>query len=759
MFGSTNIDIEDPDRASLGGILVADNDDDADLQAPVGSYWKNKRVLLLAATMISIVVSAAALSLYMLYHAELNRQSELLRELANSEARLIKSEIVARTQYHGPRPIPEQSLAVLVDDLSRRMPKARFGNSGEFILARRDGDQIILYRRGDPFLPGPNLTIPMQSDLAVPARLGLMGETGIVRVLDYAGTMVLAAHQPVPGYGMAVVAKINLAEVRGPFLVAALVISTGIAVFLFLVFGIWHYMNLSNMQRERTAAALRRSQARLSRAQRLARLGGWQYNFRTEEFSATTETFRLFGVTRDEANDVLKASNDLLHEEDYEAVRGVRISALKNSSDYDIDYRIVRPDGETRHIREHGTFDFDADGARVRLSGTVHDVTEQRRTEERMRQQSLIFDQIHDAVIFADVDGKILSWNKGAERQSGFNADEMIGQSIDQCIEPEDKERFWRELAPKSFRTRGAEFDVWLRHRSGSRYRGHCSIGPVRDGKGKIIGVVACTLDITEKFRAELDLLKAKRQAEAANRSKSEFLANMSHELRTPLNAILGFSQIMMAGMMPKDDLERVHEYAADIFESGTHLLNVINDLLDLAKIEAGHMDLEESRVDICDVITTSLRQVKGAAHKAGLKLINNTHPDLPLLWADERKLKQIILNLLSNAVKFTPEGGEIEVNAQWPEGNGLELSVRDTGQGMTEAEVEICLQPFGQVGETLTRDHEGTGLGLPLSVSLCNLHGGKLQIDSEKDLGTTVTIHLPRNRMIEVKNEAASAK
>ena len=200
------------------------------------------------------------------------------------------------------------SLGALADGLSQRLPKAGFGKSGEFILARRHGDQIILSRRGDPFSPGPTLTIPMQSDLAVPARLGLRGHTGIVRVLDYAGVKVLAAHEPVPGYDLAAVAKIDLFEVQGPFLIAAMVISGGILVFLILVIGGWHYISLTIAQREHTARKLRRSQSRLSRAQKIAHLGGWQYNFRTEEFSATDETYRLFGLARLEVDDAFRAS-------------------------------------------------------------------------------------------------------------------------------------------------------------------------------------------------------------------------------------------------------------------------------------------------------------------------------------------------------------------------------------------------------------------------------------------------------------------
>ncbi|MFP6772292.1 MAG: ATP-binding protein [Alphaproteobacteria bacterium] len=315
------------------------------------------------------------------------------------------------------------------------------------------------------------------------------------------------------------------------------------------------------------------------------------------------------------------------------------------------------------------------------------------------------------------------------------------------------------ETAPLAYEQGSAEFEVWLCHRDGSVYRGHSSVAVLRDGQGKTIGAVSCNLDVTAKYRSEQDLIRAKQQAEAANRSKSEFLANMSHELRTPLNAILGFSQIMMAGMLIKDDLDRVHEYATDIFDSGTHLLGVINDLLDLAKIEAGHMDLEEEEVDIGEIIAVSLRQVNGRAKDAGLTLIDAAQPDLPLLWADERKLKQVILKLLSNAVKFTPRGGEIRVSVGLESDGGVVLSVRDTGRGMSREEIELSLQPFGQAGDTLTRDHEGTGLGLPLSQSLCKLHDGYLQLESTKGVGTTVSIHLPKTRILAAKKDTVQTQ
>lgn len=314
------------------------------------------RLFGLATMMVAVIATAAGISLTLLYNSEMDRQSELLRELALGEARLIKTVISSQTDGVDGKILSNTALAEITAKIARELPKAQFGESGEFILARRQGDQIILTRRGAPFSPGPTLAIPMQSDLAAPARFGLLGKSGIVTVLDYAGTTVLAAHEPVPEYKLAVVAKINLQEVRGPFFLAAIWLSGGLVVFLVLVIGGWHRISLSIAQRERTAARLRQSEERLVRAQQIAKLGGWQYDFEAKEFSVTDEVSEILGLSNGDVDKVFKAGFDYIHPDDIKAVKNTRFSALKSNQKYDVEYRIIRPDGIECYIFEQGAF-------------------------------------------------------------------------------------------------------------------------------------------------------------------------------------------------------------------------------------------------------------------------------------------------------------------------------------------------------------------------------------------------------------------
>jgi signal transduction histidine kinase len=236
-----------------------------------------------------------------------------------------------------------------------------------------------------------------------------------------------------------------------------------------------------------------------------------------------------------------------------------------------------------------------------------------------------------------------------------------------------------------------------------------------------------------------------RRSAEGASRSKSEFLANMSHELRTPLNAVIGFSDLMQQKMMgPLSDVYA--SYAADINTSGRHLLSVINDILDLAKVESGQATMAGEYCDLAEIFETCLRLTELRAQKQGVALVANL--DLPpgeeMGTLDPTRTKQIVLNLLSNAVKFTPRGGSVTLDVTRPEASLLKIRVNDTGIGMTPAEIAIAFEPFRQVSNTLTRHFEGTGLGLPISRKFAELQGGSLTLDSAPGQGTTVTVLLP---------------
>ena len=276
--------------------------------------------------------------------------------------------------------------------------------------------------------------------------------------------------------------------------------------------------------------------------------------------------------------------------------------------------------------------------------------------------------------------------------------------------------------------------------------------------------------DVTERKRTEQELLEinshledqrrdlkqmaksatvARDAAEASNRSKSEFLANMGHELRTPLNAVIGFSDMMRNELLGPVGNPQYLSYAGDIHSSGRHLLGLINDILDISKIEAGEMELYEEAVDITQIIRSSLTLVKSRAEDGGVKLENLATGPLPALFADARKIKQIVINLLSNAVKFTPADGTVRIAAAIEDDGSFSILIKDTGIGIAPQDIERVLNPFIQADSALSRKYEGTGLGLPLTKALIEMHQGRFTLTSEKGVGTEAIMRFPASRIV----------
>ncbi|MGE3932701.1 MAG: ATP-binding protein [Rhodospirillaceae bacterium] len=378
----------------------------------------------------------------------------------------------------------------------------------------------------------------------------------------------------------------------------------------------------------------------------------------------------------------------------------------------------------------------------------LRDVTAEEAAREALQRSEetakALINATSESSVLIDTEGRILHINDNFARRLRRRADDLIGASLYDLVPPEAMQSFlpWHRRALAEGRPLTREYQ-WRN----SWYRLHYY--PVASPGARADRLAVFATDITRQKRDEIEMQQAREAAELASRSKSEFLANMSHELRTPLNAIIGFSEMIRNEVFGSAGDPRYREYATDIHASGSHLLELINDILDLSKIEAGKVELFEEEVDVAQLLDNCTRLIGGRMADRTLAIECKVDPDIPFLWADERKLKQIVLNLMSNAVKFTPNGGTIRIAARADRGKDFELVVADTGIGMNPSDIAKALAPFGQVDSSLNRRYQGTGLGLPLTKSLTELHGGSLTVESAIDVGTRVTVRFPPARVI----------
>jgi PAS domain S-box-containing protein len=357
-----------------------------------------------------------------------------------------------------------------------------------------------------------------------------------------------------------------------------------------------------------------------------------------------------------------------------------------------------------------------------------------------------ILDTATDGILLIDRNGLILSLNRSAEALFGYDSEELEGQSFTRLFAPESHRAavdYLEGLSANNFASLlndGREMIGQVK--GGGLIPVFMTLGRVGESMQKFCAVFR---DITQWKRAEEELLEAKRKAEQSSSAKSDFLAKISHEIRTPLNAIIGFADVMREERFGPIGNDRYREYLKDIQTSGAHLVSLINDLLDLSKIEAGKVDLSFSGVDLNDIARQCMAIMQTQANRERIIIRTSLFPDLPQVVADVRSIRQIVLNLLSNSIKFTPPGGQVIVSTQLSEKGEVLLRVRDTGVGMSEAEVATAMEPFRQ----LSTSTPGSGLGLPLTKALTEANRASFSVKSNVNAGTLVEIAFPANRVL----------
>jgi cell cycle sensor histidine kinase DivJ len=352
-------------------------------------------------------------------------------------------------------------------------------------------------------------------------------------------------------------------------------------------------------------------------------------------------------------------------------------------------------------------------------------------------------DNAMDLITRHSPDGRIRFASPAAVALLGMEPEELLGLAPSTLASPEDLKIMQAAFVEASYFGRAATAEVRLRRANGSYVWTEMRCRPAAPTDGRPADIVAVTRDVSERKVHERALIDARDLAEEASRAKSHFLANMSHELRTPLNAIIGFSEVMAHEMFGPLGTARYQEYARLIHESGGHLLELINGILDMSKIEAGKFELTEEIFNLEETAGQALRFVKLQADRKGVALGMNISEDARRIFADRRAVKQVLVNLLTNGVKFTPRGGDIRVAGRMTAG-GIEIVVTDSGIGIAPADLERLGRPFEQVDGAHVRAQEGTGLGLALVKALAQMHGGEAVIQSTLGVGTTVTVRLP---------------
>lgn len=476
--------------------------------------------------------------------------------------------------------------------------------------------------------------------------------------------------------------------------------------------------------------------------------------------SAAWQKITGFEVEQSLGQDLFAMLSHKQHEEnrrDFDAMVRGKKEAYRNYT------KLRTADGSFRTVELAVSMTREDDDGDLRVVGTFTDIEERRRAEKALgdaeKKYRTIVENAAGGIYQLTPEGVYLSANPAMARILGYEKSEDLLRSVKNANETIYRDRHARNVFIGTLEAAGQAVNhisemiradgesIWVNENART----------VRDDQGNVLYFEGSIEDVTDRKRSEQEMEKARIESDLSNRAKSEFLANMSHELRTPLNSIIGFSEIITTQAFGPIEKDEYVEYAKNIHDSGKGLLNVINEILDISKIEGSQRELNERVIDLEKVTLSCLELMDGKINDANIE-VQNLLEKPPQIIGDELAMKQIVMNLLSNAVKFTPEEGRISVSCRMNDNGEVHFAISDTGIGMSEEEIEKALSPFAQLDTDLARSGSGTGLGLTLVDLLVKLHGGRLDIISQKGTGTTVTVVLPVNRVTwQDENEGAT--
>ncbi|MBM4075404.1 MAG: PAS domain S-box protein, partial [Planctomycetes bacterium] len=482
-------------------------------------------------------------------------------------------------------------------------------------------------------------------------------------------------------------------------------------------------------------SALAASEERYALAVKGSSDGIWDWNIPTNEVYYSDRFKELLGYGHDEFPAQLETFASHLHPDDYEPTFAAVQLHLENHVPYDVTYRLRTKMGDYRWFRARGQALWNHENHATRMAGSITDVTEQHRAEERFRQA---VEASPAGMVIFDREGTILLANSQLARYFGYSQEELLGNSVDRLV-PDSVRPHQPELRSAYFenpetRLMGSGRDLRARRKDGSEFDIEIGLSPLRTERG--LTVLCSVIDITERRQNLLALKAAKEAAESANRAKSDFLANISHEIRTPMNAIIGMTELVLDSSLT--NVQR--SYLSTVAESADVLLEIINEILDFSKIEAGHFELEHVPFSLRETIGDALKALAIRDNSKELELAWQVVTDVHDSWCgDPTRLRQIVINLVGNAIKFT-ERGEVVVRVEWGEDRSsgeLHFSVRDTGIGIpVDRQIKI-FEPFTQADMSTTRQYGGTGLGLSISATLVRMMKGRIWVESKVGHGS----------------------